>query len=722
LDTNAAQIIYADHYQKFQRFAQAFKDDYITFGHHDKADEVQEWMDQAAPDPSGIMSLADLQRRVDLMNMAVAKVREDFPIGVATSEQELMFSGLEVAAAQHQNPVLYTQDAFNTLYADYAAAWDDLKRRNILNTGIVDQVDDLLNEAKPHTLGALNMENSIEEIHEKVTKLGTVADIVVDACQDAGDNNAAQSFQQLKFQQDAVGQTITQPTYQTPPAVPPPPPQPSKISLAFSKIASHPQVTKKNALIVGGLGVLGLIASTWLLTKDTSIPEQASNVPATPPVTPPIVPTTPVVPTPSPSTAVFDVLKDFTDKVKDFPNQVLGLKYGATPASSDSFDVLKAALANGGDAKGGEPAKAVRATFEKIAREYNAQRPGLNLNADEMLYAYRKGREAAAADVPSRINGAFSELEKHISLKEANSAVPHANPIASLTDNIKQTFNNLINPDVTIASINTGVVSDMGNGILPSQQGVLSGLGQHLQHFAKTAQEAVGATARHASDAVGHAWNSEPVQSALHSSATYTVVSLAATAASVRLNAVLEARKAEAVPTEPAKNLGKRALRMASAAGEIARDFFTKDVGGKEAYLEQGKKATVQMGLLRAALIPVCAQAAIAATVIGFSSLAARGVNMVTQHHINTIEQNPMNEQQQKRLATLKTVEKVSSNVAEMKYLTDATAYAAKKAELLLTPAKEAIKETTAHIHQTMSNVLQTMAGFGRMAQQFRTA
>ncbi|MFN7226741.1 MAG: J domain-containing protein [Holosporales bacterium] len=414
-----------------------------------------------------------------------------------------------------------------------------------------------------------------------------------------------------------------------------------------------------------------------------------------------------------------DPLSDFTDKVKDFPHKVLntGIKWGDTTTSTNPWEELKYRLGNGGDANPAQQS-AVRAIFKEIARGYNAQRPGLNLNADEMLAAYRKGREAAAADVPSRINGAFSELEKHISLKEANSAVPHANPIAHLGEHIKQTFNNLINPDVRIASSNAGVVSDMGNGILPPQ-GVLSGLGQHLQHFAKTTQEAVGATARHASNAVGHAWNSEPVQGALHSSATYTVVSLAATAASVRLQAVLEDRKAAAAKAapEPPKNLGERFQRMATTAREVTGAFFTKGDISLQSHLDQFKKAPVQMGLLRAALIPVCAQAAIAATVIGFSSLAARGVHAATKDR-KGFEQ----------LAA------ASLNVAEMKYLTDATAYAAAttknlgvKASKALTEQKQnfakTYPETTKNIQQTMRNVQDTMAGLWHgMTNRFKMA
>ncbi|MFN5589775.1 MAG: hypothetical protein ACK48P_08120, partial [Holosporales bacterium] len=390
--------------------------------------------------------------------------------------------------------------------------------------------------------------------------------------------------------------------------------------------------------IISALGILG--ASAWFIKE---------NIPSTQPAS---------VPTPSPSTAVFDVLSDFEGKIKDFPNQVLntGIKWGDTTTSTNPWEELKYHLGNGGDANPAQQS-AVRATFEEIARGYNAQRPGLNLNADEMLYAYRKGREAAAADVPSRINGAFSELEKHI--KEANSAVPNANPIASLTDNIKQTFNNLMNPDVTIASSNAGVMSDMGNGIIPPQ-GVLSGLGQHLQHFAKTAQEAVG-----------HAWNSEHVQGALHSSATYTAVSLLATGAGVRLRAVLEDRKAAAAKAapEPPKNLGERFQRMATTAREVTGAFFTKGDISLQSHLDQFKKAPVQMGLLRAALIPIFPQVAIGAAVLGGTAFTSNLVNMTVKHHINTIEQlSEKTEQQQKRLETLKTFEKITGNLKDMKY------------------------------------------------------
>ncbi|MFN7755127.1 MAG: J domain-containing protein [Holosporales bacterium] len=386
-----------------------------------------------------------------------------------------------------------------------------------------------------------------------------------------------------------------------------------------------------------------------------------------------------------------DPLSDFKDKVKDFPHKVLntGIKWGDTTTSTNPWEELKYRLGNGGDANPAQQS-AVRAIFEEIARGYNAQRPGLNLNADEMLYAYRKGREAAAADVPSRINGAFSELEKHISLKEANSAVPHANPIAHLGEHIKQTFNNLINPDLTIASSNAGVMSDMGNGILPSQQGVLSGLGQHLQHFAKTAQEAVGATMRHASDTVSHAWNSEPVQGALHLvkenghylTAGSAAVMLITPAVKAALENAKQEKNSSPVPAATIQAKFQNALRVTKAVltTKISVQDYAKQLNNPQTILAGVRTA----GFALATVSPAAAVVATATTAAGVSSLAARVVHAATKDKQG--------------------FEKIA---AASKYMGD----------------MEYINAATKSVQQTMASVQHTMAGlFGRITQQFKTA
>jgi hypothetical protein len=368
-------------------------------------------------------------------------------------------------------------------------------------------------------------------------------------------------------------------------------------------------------------------ASAWFIKE---------NIPSTQPAS---------VPTPSPSTAVFDVLKDFKDKVKDFPHKVLntGIKWGDTTTSTNPWEELKYRLGNGGDANPAQQS-AVRATFEEIARGYNAQRPGLNLNADEMLYAYRKGREAAAADVPSRINGAFSELEKHISLKEANAAVPHANPIAHL--------------------------------------------GQHLQHFAKTAHQAVGATMHHASDAVGHAWNSEPVQGTLHlvkENSHYLTAGSAAVmliTPAVRAALAKQEKNSSPVPAATIQAKFQNALRVTKAvlATKISVQDCAKQFNNPQTILAGVRTA----GFALAAVSPAAAVVATATTAAGVSSLAARVVHAATKDR--------------------KGFEQLA---AASKYMGD----------------MEYINAATKSVQQTMASVQHTMAGlFGRITQQFKTA
>jgi hypothetical protein len=196
----------------------------------------------------------------------------------------------------------------------------------------------------------------------------------------------------------------------------------------------------------------------------------------------------------------------------------------------------------------------------------------------------------------------------------------------------------------------------------------------------------------------------------LHSSATYTAVSLLATGAGVRFGAVVKAREAEA-KTAPAKSapkhLGERALRMASAAGEITRDFFTKDVGGKEAYLEQMNKAPTKLALARAALIPTFPPVAIAAAAVGVSSLAARVVHAATQGSIEKNQQKLTQADAPQRLKLERYQQRLEKVAAASKYMGD----------------MEYINAATKSVQQTMASVQHTMAGlFGRITQQFKTA
>jgi hypothetical protein len=135
----------------------------------------------------------------------------------------------------------------------------------------------------------------------------------------------------------------------------------------------------------------------------------------------------------------------------------------------------------------------------------------------------------------------------------------------------------------------------------------------------------VGEAAQHASHAIKQVVTSEPVQAALHNSATYTAVSLAVTATSVRFQAVREARQAEAEKTNGSK------LSFAANARGLAKDFFTKDVGGPAAYQEQLNNATTKVALGRAAFAAICPPVAIAATAMGVTAFGAGVVHHVTK-------------------------------------------------------------------------------------------
>jgi hypothetical protein len=145
---------------------------------------------------------------------------------------------------------------------------------------------------------------------------------------------------------------------------------------------------------------------------------------------------TPIAPTASIPQKI-DISGTFQTKTQNFATDVLQLKWGVKPASTDSFDLLKAAMANGGDAQGGSTANNVKTALEAIAKKYNSDRPGLNLNVDDMLAAYRQGREASAADVPSRINGALGGVQKYIDQHQKVAALPDTdNPLSTFLGNI----------------------------------------------------------------------------------------------------------------------------------------------------------------------------------------------------------------------------------------------------------------------------------------------
>ncbi|MFN9790006.1 MAG: hypothetical protein ACK53X_02820 [Holosporales bacterium] len=313
--------------------------------------------------------------------------------------------------------------------------------------------------------------------------------------------------------------------------------------------------------------------------------------------------------------------------------------------------------------------------IQKYKDAYDAFK--IDPNNHDVSYADEKAEALA---------GSLKAVEKYFKEHIVVRSIP-TNPIAHLGEHIKQTFNNLINPDVRIASSNAGVVSDMGNGILPPQ-GVLSGLGQHLQHFAKTAQEAVGATARHASEAVSHAWNSEPVQGTLHlvkENSHY----LAAGSAAVMLitpavRAALEKQEKNSSPVPAATIQAKfqNALRVTKAVltTKISVQDYAKQFNNPQTILAGVRTA----GFALATVSPAAAVVATATTAAGVSSLAARVVHAATKDKQG--------------------FEKIA---AASKYMGD----------------MEYINAATKSVQQTMASVQHTMAGlFGRITQQFKTA
>jgi hypothetical protein len=136
-----------------------------------------------------------------------------------------------------------------------------------------------------------------------------------------------------------------------------------------------------------------------------------------------------------------DVLADFQSNIQNFSNRALKWPWNNDLRSSDSFELLQKATRAGGDAKGGSAQQAIRDAFIRIAQEYNHKRPGLNLEVDDMLAAYRNGRIAHGADgdtnvaTSTRINDAIDGLQKYIKARQDQdvSALPN-------TDNLFTAF------------------------------------------------------------------------------------------------------------------------------------------------------------------------------------------------------------------------------------------------------------------------------------------
>jgi hypothetical protein len=216
------------------------------------------------------------------------------------------------------------------------------------------------------------------------------------------------------------------------------------------------------------------------------------------------------------------------------------------------------------------------------------------------------------------------------------------------TDNIASAFTKTAERVVGSIPINSSVAAEGPPVMVPSAPSPIQSFLTNTQEAMSAAMQHVGGAAQHASHAIKQVVTSESVQAALHNSATYTAVSLAVTATSVRFQAVREARQAEKID-------GPKPSFAANARG-LARDFFTKDVGGPAAYQAQLNKAPTKLALARAALIPFCPPVAIAATVM---SVTAFGAGIV--HHVTKDKEN------------LAGVARASKYLAKMEYIDDAT-------------------------------------------------
>jgi hypothetical protein len=191
------------------------------------------------------------------------------------------------------------------------------------------------------------------------------------------------------------------------------------------------------------------------------------------------------------------------------------------------------------------------------------------------------------------------------------------------TDNIASAFTKTAERVVGSIPINASVAAEGPPVMVPSAPSPIQSFLNHTRGTMSAAMQNVGEAAQHVSHAVGQVVKSEPVQAALHNSATYTAVSLAVTATSVRFQAVREARQAEKIDGPKPS--------FAANAGGLARDFFTKDVGGPTAYQAQLNKATTKVALGRAAFAAICPPVAIAATAMGVTAFGAGVVHHVTK-------------------------------------------------------------------------------------------
>jgi len=300
---------------------------------------------------------------------------------------------------------------------------------------------------------------------------------------------------------------------------------------------------------------------------------------------------------------------------------------------------LKASMAKGGMASDNQAVKgATRESIEKIAELTGIDKQGF-------VKAYTDARDAVK-------NDAHTQAVYHEKMGKALDALSEKITASRSSEGSTVTFSGGHGVgggnEILIAS---GPVSDVSSGFLPVQHA--SPIQSFLSHTRQTmsaAMQHVGGAAQHVSHAVGQVVKSEPVQAALHNSATYTAVSLAVTATSVRFQAVREARQAEA------EKIDGPELSFAANARGLARDFFTRDVGGPAAYRDQLGKATTKVALGRAAFAAICPPVAIAATAMGVTAFGAGVVHHVTKDNKN-----------------LATVAAASEYLAKMEYVNQAT-------------------------------------------------
>jgi hypothetical protein len=180
------------------------------------------------------------------------------------------------------------------------------------------------------------------------------------------------------------------------------------------------------------------------------------------------------------------------------------------------------------------------------------------------------------------------------------SSLSQANPIAHLANNIKETFsrlNPLASQDIKIASNNTGIVSDMGQGIISPQGG---GVLQNLQHVAADTLHHLGDTAQHALSVVQNQFHEigntlggaaqatakfvqdNPAAVAVSASAVATLVGLHIKATQTGLEGATLQQRVTAALTKDVKftEYGKTALELSSVLS-IARTVALSVVAGR---------------------------------------------------------------------------------------------------------------------------------------------